>query len=116
METVAHNLSVLRSRGASVSERRLAHVAEAAKLLAMELEDGISVFENDAFISAYREFARSALVSNEDSGDAPEENRERIAAFLAEDAVNSAIFLCSDICQQPLQFVKRHRVPLRQIS
>ena len=98
METVAHNLSVLRQRGASVSERRLAHISEAAKLLANELEDGISVFENDAFISAYREFARSAFNLNADDG-TPEENRERIAAVSAEDAVNSAIFLCSDICR-----------------
>ena len=99
METVAHNLSVLRSRGASVSERRLAHVAEAAKLLAMELDDGVSVFENDAFISAYREFARAAFEPSGELNGMPEENRERIAAFLAEDAVNSAIFLCSDICR-----------------
>ena len=99
VETVAHNLSVLRQRGASVSERRLAHISEAAKLLASELEDGISVFENDAFISAYRELARSAFESWGDNGDTPEENRERIVAVSAEDAVNSAIFLCSDICR-----------------
>ena len=32
VETVAHNLSVLRQRGASVSERRFAHISEAANV------------------------------------------------------------------------------------
>ena len=102
VDTVRYNLSELRDRGISVSERRLAHVEEAAKILSKELADsGITVFENDAFISAYRSFARSAFEADDAlPSDIPRENEAKIRADLREDAVNSAIFLCSDLCRR----------------
>ena len=103
MDTVAYNLSKLRHRGISVSERRLAHIDEAAKILSKELaESGITVFENDAFMSAYRGFTRSAFFDDSDTltDGVLCENERAVRADLREDAVNSAIFLCSAICQQ----------------
>ena len=101
MENVAYNLARLRNQGVSVSERRLAHIREAAKILSAELEDGGKVFENDAFISAYRAFTHSALSADVPiPEDVPKENGDRIRGSIAEDAVNSAIFLCSDLCRR----------------
>ena len=110
MKTVAHNLSVLRQRGVSVSERRLAHIEEAARILVRELSDGGTVFENDAFISAYRNFTESAFMCADAMEGIPTETKDKITVDMDEDAVNSAILLCSALCRNmrengsPLEF------------
>lgn len=102
MDTVARNLAKLRNCGISVSERRLAHIGEVAEILSDELlSDRGSVFENDAFISKYRNFIRAAFEnSTVPDPDIPTENRSRIESVISEDTVNSAILLCSDVCRR----------------
>lgn len=102
MDNVAHNLYVLRNCGISVSERRLAHIGEAAEILSEELHsDSEAVFENDSFISEYRNFTRSAFENaSAPSPDILNENMSRIESVILEDTVNSAILLCSDICRK----------------
>jgi len=101
LDTVAHNLIALQGRGTSVDERRLAHIDDAAReLSALLLTADCPVWENDAFISAYRAFTSAAFGDRGAITSAvPAENRARVDASISENAVNSAIFLCSSICE-----------------
>lgn len=100
VENIARNLAELRARGVSVSERRVAHVGEAAKILVRELSEDIPVFENDAFQSAYRDFISSAFAPEDAlTRETPAETKDKIKVNIAEDTVNSSILLCSDLCR-----------------
>lgn len=100
MDTIARNLSVLYDRNASVTERKLAHLKEIARILSDKLPENGPVWENDSFILAYREFSQKVFgVPDGITERSPEENKDRIFTDICEDAITSAIFLCSDICK-----------------
>lgn len=80
-------------------------------MLISEFSDDGLIFENEAFISAYNDFTRSAFAANGEIPDeVPAENRSRMIAEITDDTVNSAILLCRELCKQirdlghPLRF------------
>ncbi|MBR2460743.1 MAG: hypothetical protein IKB34_05905 [Clostridia bacterium] len=100
MENISRNLLSLRLRGISLSERRLAHIDDAAYVLARRFSDDING-EYDAFRAEYKRLVSQIMpASQELPCDVPEENRERVFIGAAEEAVNVGIFLCSSICEQ----------------
>ncbi|MBQ9117422.1 MAG: hypothetical protein IJY04_10395 [Clostridia bacterium] len=111
MENVSRNLFGLRQRDISVSERRMAHIDEAARALTHRYHAEGFPLESGEFREEYRRFA-TGLVPEEGclSDDVPEENRARVLTDISEDAVNSGIFPCAAICEEqkkagrPLEF------------
>ena len=101
IETVSYNLSALQKKDTSISERTLAHIDEAARELASLIpSEGGSILENEDFLSAYYALVdRSFSVDQPLPSNVPKQTQGRLSALKAEDAVNSAIFLCDAICK-----------------